>query len=248
MKKTFCVMLILIVSSSSTCMASSIKKITLSELQSKATYIVTGEVTHVTKTGNQDTVFILVGSYLKGENSRAYFKFVLISRGGLKDFDPALKKGDTGVFFLKETKKGETKKAYWGSVATFQQNNFHISDKKKKTEKKLSELGPLSDLQKASFRGDVKTIRQILKKLDKKGKIKLLAKLDNNWLNNAPLELAIANGQTDAVKELIASGANVNTEWGPPDVNAWGGDPLLQQKSARECCIRWACRNYETSS
>ncbi len=212
MRKPFYLSIVIMITLSTITFASSINKITLSELRSKATYIVTGEVTYVAKRGNQDTIYILVDSYLKGKSPQAYFKFILISRGGLKDFDPALKKGDTGVFFLKKTgKKWETKKAYWGSVATFQENNFHISKKKKNTEKKLSELGPLSDLQKAAFRGNVNLIRQILKKLDKKGKVEALTKGSNSLYGyTSPLRLAIGNGQTKAVNELIVLGANVN--------------------------------------
>ena len=42
---------------------------------------------------------------------------------GLKDFDPELKVGDKGVFFLTRN-KGKFEKAYWGSIAIFPKDNF----------------------------------------------------------------------------------------------------------------------------
>ena len=63
--------------------------------------------------------------YLKGKSSQKVYTFNLVTRGGLKDFDPSLKKGDTGVFFLKlREQEGQVEKTYWGSVATFQKNHF----------------------------------------------------------------------------------------------------------------------------
>ena len=91
------------------------------------------EVTEVTKEDNQDHVTIQVNSYLKGSSPQKVYTLTLITRGGLKDFDPSLKKGDTGVFFLKlKEQKGQVEKAYWGSVATFQKNNFYLTEEKTK--------------------------------------------------------------------------------------------------------------------
>lgn len=112
--------------------SSEIRRITLAQLQKKADIIVLAEVTDVKAEKNIDTVTIKVGSYLKGGQDQTMYTFTLVTRGGLKDFDPALKKGDTGVFFLKSTKrKGEVKKAYWGSIATFTENNFEVGRKEK---------------------------------------------------------------------------------------------------------------------
>jgi hypothetical protein len=111
-----------------TAQASQIKRITLAELQAKADLIVLAEVTKVVQDGNRDNVTIQVDSYLKGENRQTAYTFTLITRGGLKDFDPALETGDTGVFFLKrKAQEGQVEKAYWGSVATFQQNHFDLT-------------------------------------------------------------------------------------------------------------------------
>ncbi|MBC8183550.1 hypothetical protein H8E88_20850 [candidate division KSB1 bacterium] len=110
---------------------SQIKKITLSELHAKADLILMAEVTEVVEDGNLDHVTIRADVFLKGKSSQTVFTFTLVTRGGLKDFDPSLKKGDTGVFFLKlGNKHGLVEKAYWGSIATFQKNHFDLTDHK----------------------------------------------------------------------------------------------------------------------
>jgi hypothetical protein len=114
----------------STLSASQIQRITLAELESKADYIVLGKVTKVVLDGDQDQVTIQVASYLKGKSKHDAFSFTLVTRGGLKDFDPALKEGASGVFFLKATgKPSEATKAYWGSIATFPQDHFDLAQK-----------------------------------------------------------------------------------------------------------------------
>lgn len=108
-----------------TSLASQINRITLSELYMKSDLIVMAEVIKLIKEGNQDHVTIKTDLYLKGKSSQEIYTFNLITRGGLKDFNPSLKKGDTGVFFLKlREQEGQVEKAYWGSVATFQKNHF----------------------------------------------------------------------------------------------------------------------------
>lgn len=108
--------------------ASSIGRITLSELEAKADFIVMGQVMSVEEESNIDRVTVKVDAYIKGDASQTEYKFTLVTRGGLKDFDPDLKKGNSGVFFLKQ--QGETvKKAYWGSVAIFSENHFMLTTK-----------------------------------------------------------------------------------------------------------------------
>jgi len=110
--------------------ASQINRISLSELHAQADLIVMGQVTDVAKKENRDHVTITAGAYLKGSDDQKTYTFTLITRGGLKDFDPALRKGDTGVFFLKrKAQKGRVEKAYWGSAAIFQKNHFYVSDR-----------------------------------------------------------------------------------------------------------------------
>ena len=121
---------------SATSFASKISRITLSELQSKATYIMLAKVTKLVEGGNRDHVTIKVDSYLKGKSPQTVYTFTLVTRGGLKDFDPSLKKGDMGVFFLKlMALEGQVEKAYWGSVATFQKNHFDLTEKKRNPNK-----------------------------------------------------------------------------------------------------------------
>lgn len=106
---------------------SEINKISLSKLDELSDYIVLGQVQSIVKDGNIDTATIKADSFIKGSSPQDIFTFTLVTRGGLKDFDPELKKGDTGVFFLKTKKlKGEVEKAYWGSVAIFPKNNFKV--------------------------------------------------------------------------------------------------------------------------
>ena len=108
-----------------TSFASQIRRITLSELYVKSDLIVMAEVVKLVKKGNQDQVTIKTDLHLKGKSSQTVYTFNLFTRGGLKDFDPSLKEGDTGVFFLKISEQDDqVEKAYWGSVATFRKNHF----------------------------------------------------------------------------------------------------------------------------
>ncbi len=86
--------------------ASGISLMPLKDLHSKSQIIVLGQVEKVVQ--NVST-----------------FTFNLI-RSLMKDFDPELKKNQTGVFFL--NRKGDkTVKAYWGSIAIFNKPNYEIS-------------------------------------------------------------------------------------------------------------------------
>jgi hypothetical protein len=110
--------------------ASQINPIKLTDLEARATHIVLGKVTKVVESGNEDTVTVEVASLLKGKGEQKSFTFRLVTRGGIKDFDPAVKVGASGVFFLKEQDAagkatgGEVTKAYWGSIATFPKDHF----------------------------------------------------------------------------------------------------------------------------
>lgn len=127
-----CLSMLVILVFASTSFASQITRITLSDLQSRADLIVMGKVTTLVQEGNQDHVTIQVDSYLKGKSPQTIYTFTLVTRGGLKDFDPALKKDDSGVFFLKLKKQeGQVEKAYWGGVATFAKNHFDLTEDEK---------------------------------------------------------------------------------------------------------------------
>lgn len=134
--KTIFLAIVLLIVVSATSFASKISQITLAELESNATYIVLAKVTEVVAEGDQDNVTIKVDSYLKGKSHHTVYTFKLFTRGGLKDFDPRLKKGDSGVFFLKAMKpEGQVEKAYWGSVAVFPNNIFELTEEKNKSKK-----------------------------------------------------------------------------------------------------------------
>jgi hypothetical protein len=105
--------------------ASEIGPITLTELYDKADLIVMAQVTGVVAREDQDEVTIKTEKYLKGDGPESDYTFTLVTRGKLKDFDPSLTTGDTGVFFLKrKSKPGQVEKAWWGGVAVFVKNNF----------------------------------------------------------------------------------------------------------------------------
>lgn len=70
---------------------------------------------------------------------------------------------------------------------------------------------PINDLQVAALRGDGAELRRQLRQLDGDAKKAALAHgYIFNLLSNSPLTLAIRNGHTDAVRELVAAGAEVN--------------------------------------
>lgn len=106
--------------------ASSISRITLAELHSKSDLIVMGKVSKVVAKGNADTVTITSAISLKGGRPNNSYTFDLVTRGGLKDFDPVLKVGLSGIFFLKTDADGKVVKAYWGGIATFPKDHFTL--------------------------------------------------------------------------------------------------------------------------
>ncbi len=115
--------LLVVVAITSETYASVIVRLDLKELPNISEYIVLGKVISISPEGNRDAVTIKIATQLKGNLQREEVTFMLTTRGGLKDFDPQLVIGDTGVFFLSES-NGKIKKAYWGSIAVFNKNNF----------------------------------------------------------------------------------------------------------------------------
>ena len=129
MRARWITMFLLMVFLTLSAQSSEIAGISLAELETRAEIIVLGQVTGVREEGNLDLVTIRPGPYLKGGGDIDSYTFSLVTRGGLKDFDPALVEGDTGVFFLKSGEvKGQARKAYWGSIAVFPKSDFRISD------------------------------------------------------------------------------------------------------------------------
>jgi hypothetical protein len=122
MKKMFIMLIFCVVFIPNT-YASMIARIDLDELIAKSEYVVLGKVIDVSSKDVRDIVTVKVASSLKGNLAREEVSFMLTTRGGIKNFDPQLKIGDTGVFFLIE-KNGEIKRSYWGSIAIFNRNNF----------------------------------------------------------------------------------------------------------------------------
>lgn len=123
--KKIIVLLLSIVALAAFVYASEIYLLPLKELPAKSNIIVLGEVVRVVPSQETlDRVTINIAAVLKGELKDNEATFILSTRGGLKDFDPQLRVGNKGVFFL--TKNNNTfEKAYWGSIALFPKDNFN---------------------------------------------------------------------------------------------------------------------------
>ena len=102
--------------------ASSLPRITATELQSKSDLIVIGTVLSVSPLKEVlDEVVISVDSLLKGDTPEKKISIILQVRGGLKDWDPQLKAGQSGVFFLK--RDGDYfRPAHGGSISIFEKS------------------------------------------------------------------------------------------------------------------------------
>ena len=133
--KKITLLVLLMLAAAMTGSASQIKRITLAELQAKAGIVVMAKVTKVVAEGDADHVTIKVDSYLKGNGPQPVYTFTLVTRGGLKDFDPTVKEGDSGVFFLKsKMPEGGVEKAYWGGIAIFPKDNFELTKEDTKSQ------------------------------------------------------------------------------------------------------------------
>jgi len=104
--------------------SSSIKSIPLEEMESLSELVVLGKISNIEKDKNRDKVSLDIRTVLKGAIPKSgQCSFWLTSRGGLKDFDPELKLGESVVAFLKIS-NGTCKKAYFGSIAVFTKPNY----------------------------------------------------------------------------------------------------------------------------
>jgi hypothetical protein len=126
MKKSI-IIITLAISFTTSAFASTISRLDLNKLLNQSEYVVLGKVINISNIDVRDKVTIRVASSLKGELRRKEVSFMLTTRGGIKDFDPQLRVGDMGVFFLNK-KNGEIEKAYWGSIAIFSKNNFELNE------------------------------------------------------------------------------------------------------------------------
>jgi len=109
--------------------ASSIRRLNLAELPGRAEVVVLGQVVKVAPKGDADEVTIRIAAFLKGSTTQMTVTMTLVPRG-LKGFDPTLKVGQTGVFFLTGLNGASASKAYWGSIAVFNSPNFVIAEDK----------------------------------------------------------------------------------------------------------------------
>ena len=118
---------VLFIWAASSSLASQINTMSLKQLQATAEIVALGQVTAVRSEGDLDHVAIQADTFLKGSSPETSFTFTLATRGDLKNFDPVLKKGAHGLFFLKKAKgTGKVTKTYWGSYAVFQSGIYSL--------------------------------------------------------------------------------------------------------------------------
>ena len=108
--------------------ASQINPLDLSALAGKAEVIVLGHVEGVKRLDDsRDEITVRIADVLKGKSTNKTVTFPITCRGGLKDFDPEMKVGDKGVFFLQPIEDGKARLAFFGSVAIFARGgNFKV--------------------------------------------------------------------------------------------------------------------------
>jgi hypothetical protein len=104
--------------------ATEIQPLPLDQLAGKSGVIVLGDVTGVKRLdGEKDEVTVRVATVLKGDSVPKSFTVVLVCRsvpGGIpNDYDPEVKAGDRGVFFLKQISGGQGELAFRGSLSVF---------------------------------------------------------------------------------------------------------------------------------
>jgi len=99
---------------------SQINPLDLSALAGKAEVVVLGHVESVKRLDDsRDEITVRIADVLKGKTTSKTVTFPITCRGGLKDFDPELKVGEKGVFFLQAVQEGKSRLAFFGSVAIF---------------------------------------------------------------------------------------------------------------------------------
>jgi hypothetical protein len=114
----------------STASASEINPLDLSALAGKAEVIVVGHVEGVKRLDDsRDEVTVRIADVLKGNVTGKTVTFPITCRGGLKDFDPELKVGNKGVFFLQGVEEGKSRLAFFGSVAIFAKGENFKADR-----------------------------------------------------------------------------------------------------------------------
>ena len=121
--------LLFVLGFSSTLFASKIPLITSDELLKKSELVFIGTVLEVMPRQEVlDKVKVRINSLLKGEEKSPDIIVILQVRGGLKDWDPILKVGNMGVFFLR--KSGDSyRSAHGGSVSIFEKSYLDSSNK-----------------------------------------------------------------------------------------------------------------------
>ena len=136
MKKTVAISTVIIGFLVTFAWASQLVPYELSDLSSKSELVVVAGVVKVTpveldsrKPTPFDRVELSVATVLKGKLKQNQLTIVLEPRG-VRGFDPSLKTGDSGVFFLRRNSSNRIRPVTAGAVALFNNGNFVVAEKK----------------------------------------------------------------------------------------------------------------------
>lgn len=115
--------------------ASQLVPVELSDLSAKSELVVVARVANVSPVEIDsrrptpfDQVKLTVVTVLKGQLSKDSLTIILEPRG-VRNFDPSLKPGDSGIFFLREDSDKRIRPITPGAVALFENTNFVVSEK-----------------------------------------------------------------------------------------------------------------------
>ena len=116
--------------------ASRLQSSKLSELQEKSDIIVVAKIISVTPVSllgrvdkSYDEVTLVITNLFKGDSESMKINIITEPRG-VRGFDPALKSGQSGVFFLKKTEKFGYRLTSYGSASIFERGNFVLEESK----------------------------------------------------------------------------------------------------------------------
>jgi hypothetical protein len=106
----------------------------LSKLTAQSQLVIVAKVLSVTpvelndrKDKPYDSVHVQISTVLKGELKEETINVILEPRG-VRDFDPVLKVGQSGVFFLNLNAQGHYRLTASGAVAIFERGSFLLGE------------------------------------------------------------------------------------------------------------------------
>lgn len=131
------IIVIILVCFSGILQATQIPPSSLEKLQEESDLVIVAKVLSITAvnlSGRKDQPFdevtLRIASLIKGKVESQNIKIVTEPRG-MRDFDPELRIGQAGVFFLSEVEGFGFRLTQAGSVAIFERNSFILEEAKK---------------------------------------------------------------------------------------------------------------------